>query len=543
MSKEIQNAKKFYEVLDTLQVRGDDISKRRQELVKIVQNFETSFSEKIHKSKERSKGNKELQKYAESFIADSKNALESIKVKIDKKIEEERFSSQFKDKFIVIVYGKVNAGKSSLGNFIAKHCLPKQKADFKIYNKDNQNFSTIKEFEAKNTECTSEIQLFELGGLAWVDTPGLGSLTPENGALARKYIEAADYVVFPTASDSYMQSDEMTQLKELLKLKKHIYLLITKSDKSEEDEVNGKIVRIFKNKSLQDRRAQEKDSLERLKSQQNLSQDEVKLIDQKILSISVLAATKGLEENDDELLEQSNMHLFYENMQALLDKKAQRFKEQAPYESLDTLTTSIIKDKDSVQCIQESLANLKNKINEFKNNLEQEKITLRKKIEKLIRDNVAEKEIRDFKAFDKFIYEKVSTEVSKSLQVLFENFEQNFDIELQGINTAEYKIETRYKRVKLDKAWYREAWEWFGSWFGADYDEYETVPAGDNKKEVIAKFTNDCVELYSKKMLKENINSIKESFIQPLNAEFTTMQVETDVFYKKLTDFQKSLKK
>ena len=34
--------------------------------------------------------------------------------------------------------------------------------------------------------------------MAWIDTPGLGSMVEENGELAKEYIQSADYNIYPT---------------------------------------------------------------------------------------------------------------------------------------------------------------------------------------------------------------------------------------------------------------------------------------------------------------------------------------------------------
>ena len=47
-------------------------------------------------------------------------------------------------------------------------------------------------FDVDVEESTSAIQGFELGGMTWIDSPGLGSVTERNGNLARQYTESAD---------------------------------------------------------------------------------------------------------------------------------------------------------------------------------------------------------------------------------------------------------------------------------------------------------------------------------------------------------------
>ena len=99
-----------------------------------------------------------------------------------------------------------------------------QKNEFFRYDKagQEQKAEELQEIdeddEAFNTdtlEATAEIQGFRLDSLAWIDTPGLGSMTTINGKLAQKYIESADFIIFPTNSDSAFQRDEKEEVKKL----------------------------------------------------------------------------------------------------------------------------------------------------------------------------------------------------------------------------------------------------------------------------------------------------------------------------------------
>ena len=168
--------------------------------------------------------------------------------------------------YIVIIFGKVKAGKSSLGNFIAHNRLASQDINFFKYDKAG-NEEAIKKLEeidensegfaTANMECTVEIQGFKLSGMAWVDTPGLGSMVEENGDLAKEYIQSADYVIYPTNSSSPLQQDEKEQLRELFEQNKKVTICITKSDDTEEDEVDGELVKVLMNKTKENRAKQE----------------------------------------------------------------------------------------------------------------------------------------------------------------------------------------------------------------------------------------------------------------------------------------------
>ena len=59
------------------------------------------------------------------------------------------------------------------------------------------------------------IQLFHLGAMTWVDTPGFGSVTNENQELAREYVKNADLVIFPSTSDAAGTKQDFQEMKKL----------------------------------------------------------------------------------------------------------------------------------------------------------------------------------------------------------------------------------------------------------------------------------------------------------------------------------------
>lgn len=210
-----------------------------------------------------------------------------------------------------------------------------------------------------------------------MDTPGLLSMTKENGDLAKKYIEAADYIIFPTSSDAPLQNDEIEQIRNLVNSGKNscIRLLITKSDQTTEDEEEGKIITITLNKSEENRKKQEEDIFNRIKETiPNLQLDK-----EEILSISVLTAKKALEDNNEELFKASNMIKFYESMNLILKEKALRLKQESPFKRLQGFLEEILgKSQHSV-----NLEQIRSDYNELKNLIEE-----KKKLNRAIKENL-----------------------------------------------------------------------------------------------------------------------------------------------------------
>ena len=368
----------FYHSIEKLDVRGKMRKESRKELQQIVEQFRQKCLQ--WKVPEIAEKNPELKEMFNGFLRGIKGSVEGWNNRFQERAKQEKFEDDFREKFIVFIYGKVKAGKSTLGNFIVNNRLPNQDVEFCVYDSNSkEQRQNITEFATNITECTSEIQLFTLGGLVWVDTPGLGSMTETNGKLAKRYVEAADFVLYPTNSASYMQNNEIEEISELLTMGKSVHLLITRSDKIEEDEdENGQIIKIFKNKTKSVREEQQKDARERLNKKLNSGQQ--KLIQNEILSISVEAAKQGLANNNLELFKKSNLPKFYEQFNTILREKAQNLKNQSPLNSIIGLINVILGDSDKPT--KESLAGIRHEYEKLRNKLEEQ----RRNLEDSIRD-------------------------------------------------------------------------------------------------------------------------------------------------------------
>jgi len=167
------------------------------------------------------------------------------------------FINRFERSVIVTVYGKVKSGKSSLGNFIAgvdrangsggftSGPVPRFRVHAAVGGilQEPEELDPRTGFATDVVECTNRIQEFTLGGLSWIDTPGLHSLTPENGELAKEYVANAELVVFLTSSDSPARASEIAELRRLLPMHKPLLVVVSRFDAFEEDlDENGTII-------------------------------------------------------------------------------------------------------------------------------------------------------------------------------------------------------------------------------------------------------------------------------------------------------------
>ena len=181
-----------------------------------------------------------------------------------------KFKERTADSLLVFVYGKVKAGKSSLGNYVAwGQAEPTEKSqsgspyepDFFVEKScdltelvSDESIRLARKFKVGEGETTSAIQGFKLPGLTWVDSPGLHSKNSENGGLALQYVDAADMILYLTNSSAPCKRTDMEELQELGRKEHNLAVIITGSDMFDEDEdENGELIKVLQMKSAKDR--------------------------------------------------------------------------------------------------------------------------------------------------------------------------------------------------------------------------------------------------------------------------------------------------
>lgn len=169
-------------------------------------------------------------------------------------------AASFDAQMMLLVFGKFNAGKSSLCNFLAeRYRRSGQPVQFFRLQTDGQ-FETIEQLQEGATETTRQLQGVRLGSrLVLLDTPGLHSDCSGNAALTQRFLESADGVLWLTSSTSPGQVQELDELGRELLRNKPLLPVITRSDLYEEDEVDGDIQKVLCNKTASNRALQEAD--------------------------------------------------------------------------------------------------------------------------------------------------------------------------------------------------------------------------------------------------------------------------------------------
>jgi len=579
---------------------NNDLQNKRELLKKYVYEYNKNI-QIIEIDKTLQKQNKEIGALLNTTVDILKNSSKKWVENFNNILEKEKFRSDLENYFIIIIFGKVKAGKSSLGNFIAKNSPKSEKVSFFKYDEAGQEHTIQKLeeidddfFDTNNLECTVEIQGFKLNSMAWIDTPGLGSMVEENGELAKEYIQSADYIIYPTSSDSPLQADEISQLQELFKQNKKVTICITKSDKFERRKdtngkyikQDGKIAKFLTNKSLDDRIKQEnyvKEEIAKINTNQSLLGD--------ILSMSAHTAKQGLENRNEELFENSNIPKFYELIAKVVKEKASKLKSETPYNGLksfidnDVLGVTDKPNPLTVKIIREKIDNLDSNINEtldrFNTLTENIKSDISREVEAIVADYYIKidknnsKEI--FKKIDEEIAENIFKIIEKNIKDTFENFSYSFD-NLASSISGEFKIDDTYEDIVITTEERNKgigsailgagamigagfltggaslvvsvgaaiAAGGAGAYLGGKFGELtgnqhiEKINIGDNKEDVIQKFKEMQIENHEKNT-REVYNQIQNTFFIPLQEVIKNMKLELYRFEENIAKFKKEL--
>lgn len=152
-------------------------------------------------------------------------------------VEDFEHAAENEDRFVVLVFGEVNAGKSALANHVAGLDFPTPvvpRAECFV-----GEDGTPPRLEESPVECTRDYQGFRLPGLLWIDCPGVLSATPVNAAMARRLVARADLLVFASSSDAPFKRSELEELRKIIEGsasdRLDAVLVITRADRTEED--------------------------------------------------------------------------------------------------------------------------------------------------------------------------------------------------------------------------------------------------------------------------------------------------------------------
>ncbi|MBN7575318.1 hypothetical protein C1H57_09050 [Clostridium sp. 2-1] len=509
-------------------------------------------------------------------INEYKKTIEQWIKEVNRYVQGKKFVNQFEKSVLLIVFGDVKAGKSALGNFVSGYYLEEtefeklnSKPQFYVYDHSKKYNNSIGEkilgsdhFEEDEIEATSSIQYFTLlNGLTWVDTPGIHSLTTENQELANEYIKYADLILFVTPSNNPCKQDENQEIDKLIKLDKPLLVTITKSDDQVLGVVNGKMAKILKAKSMQNRKQQEDFVAKTISEMGNGSI----LSKNKYVSISTKLAKQALEIKDEEMFKESNFPSFYEQISDVISERALELKMKRPKDELNFVIHELINGvEDRKIC---GIIQMEQNIRLILNEIEKQKYTLDKikieiinevkaqlitdiheimykaKIDGRITDNIYIMNIISEK-----IHECIGKLVAQKISDILTDF-RNYAVQSHKIYTNigyEKKYETFEYPIYDTKTVRRDPKgiiEHFESWiFDKEFTQTKVInriaskqiAMGDNYNEVVQKTWSE-LEGQVCEIIDLEVNRVKNEYFKEIQDTFENMLSTLTQLNNKLT--------
>ncbi|MGU5638076.1 dynamin family protein [Aeromonas veronii] len=359
------------------------------------QRFQSQMKLHLQLAKDKLPPDNPLSEQIKHFIDSLSKQDQSWNTQLAQRDKGLQFRQGFEDSLLVFVFGKVKSGKSSLGNYIAwghtdptveiKRCqsADRQPVYFSHENTHvasgdaSQEAETRREFRVGATEATSSIQGFRLPGLTWVDSPGLHSVTEDNGKLAEEYVQHADLILYTMSSASPGRASDLEEIRKLFSQEKQTLLLLTGSDialPDWDDEKDEKIFRL-QMKPAQTRQAQREYVAKAL--------DDEAISRRNLDIISLSARIAQLHPDDPQLMVDSGMTSLFTTLHHISQTEGVRIKRGVPLNNFMNFLAACRAD----------LMPYSRQIEDFNSTFEKLKCTLSQSIREETRQ--AQSEIRD----------------------------------------------------------------------------------------------------------------------------------------------------
>lgn len=252
MSYITETVDEFFVKLDKMQ---DDLAKfsqsldnRSEKIPALLKNFESAILSGVNIN---TNSDNAVEKAAQKSLENLREIITAWSEKIDADRKGKQFIKKNEKYLVVMVFGAVKTGKSSLGNFFAgkkfvnapfdNHYKKISKPIFETEEK-GRNTGDIETdssgdtwFQEGVTDTTGAIQYFTLSGLRWIDSPGTGAVskfgdTKDMTKLVEEYLSYTDMCIFLINSSEPGLQDDMRYMSKLSKDGQEALIVITRSD-------------------------------------------------------------------------------------------------------------------------------------------------------------------------------------------------------------------------------------------------------------------------------------------------------------------------
>lgn len=487
---------------------------RRSYIFSLLEKFNQDYSHGLNQPSKAS--DDKIGKLLASTVQMFHNGVQEWSEQVEKCMKGAEFMQAHEKYLVLLVFGAVKTGKSSLGNLFAGRELRKAKFDniyqtapkpeFAIYTKGRQKGDIEQDkngdywFCEGATDTTGAIQYYTLAGMRWMDSPGTGALKREGDTvgmeeMVNEYLPYADICIFLMNSSEPGVTDDMKYIEKLSRQGQEALVVITRSDDVDEDEdEKGDIIQRWIAKSDEVRKSQEDDILERLhESYPNIDTNKFRAI-----SISTRLAQKAIENEDDALFRSSNIDKMMHIIEDKVDHLDANMKVQLAKRTINNFIQSIIHGETGkygfmgIDDLQRELAKPLTGIREYQDKIEGRSATISKgivaEVKRQLRQAIHEladtcdqdgREISGAeinKTVEKIANSGIiSKKIHEEMGKIIDNYqEKNIDplmiqVQTNGIKKESLTLQHTWTEIVQYEREPDGIWETFKGWFGAKY--------------------------------------------------------------------------
>lgn len=387
MSYIVSTIEDFFSKLDKMQhelaVFSQNLEGRSEKIPSLLQNFENAVF--AAEGTVKAKNENAVDKAAQQALNKFRKTVEDVRVRIETNRKGTEFIKKNEKYLVVMIFGAVKAGKSSLGNFFAgKNFLvapfdnPYKHIDKPVFETEERGRNTgdVSKDASGNTwftegviDTTGAIQYFTLSGLRWVDSPGTGAVKKEGDTknmtdMVEEYLGYTDMCIFLMNSSEPGLQEDMRYMQKLNKEGQEALIVITKSDKKEEDvDDDGNLISLTVPKSDENRKLQEEDICKRVEAQY----PDIDAKRFRAISVSTHLAAQAIEKNDEEKYRASNLDQLMKILGNKVENGVVERKQKNPRRQLNNFVDNTLEELDKLGA---SFAEIKKSAEHYKGEVE-----------------------------------------------------------------------------------------------------------------------------------------------------------------------------
>lgn len=577
----------FFTQLDgmghTLHQFSDDVKGKRVQIISALDDFQKETETLKKRYLVKGKHCNHVEEATNQAIQMIDKEIETWNQQKLQNVKGAEFMNKHQKYLVVMIFGAVKSGKSSLGNFMAGKSFLDAPFDnaFKHHpfvpmeNEESGRAEGGIEKDKKGrqffkvgfTDTTGAIQYFTMSGLRWMDSPGTGAISKEGDQLdmeklVDEYIPYTDFCLFlQNSSEPGLQSD-MKYIQKLTRVGQEALILITKSDETDWDETeDGKLVQTTIPKAPERRKLQEDDVLQRFKENYpNVDQHSYD-----IFSVSTALAEEAVKEDDDEKFKDSHLDLLMNRLGDTFANQAGQLKQERVRKTVNVFVDHLLSGEEEnagLSQVQKSLAAIRKERDAYVHTLEARKQRVCARILSKIKHKIrAQAEVWDAEAnqgkaiqakaaeqvissiIEKYISEEINREVGEIIDhfsgTQLGHFQANLNV--GGIAKKTKTVEQEYKKKVPRERDADGIWETVRSWFGKKYYEvtYETVKkqihidVGTNMEDYIERL-EPVVTKAVPEYVSDAFRKIEKDYFAPQEQYAKKMEDAIDQLQKKL---------